>query len=397
VRILILSQHFWPENFIINDVASQLNKNNKVVVYTGQPNYPSGIINKNFRSSNLKKYYYSRIPVYRVPIIARGKGSKIKIVINYLSFIFFGILFSKNLIKKEKNFDLILVYATSPILQAIVGIYIKFLTKSKLVIWIQDLWPFVLKDTGYISNKLVLNIVNYLVKFIYQKADVLLAQSMEFKKFINSNYNVKKILVHENPGRFVNIKFSPKSSKKKIFLFTGNIGHAQAIQSLVEVEKKIKNNDNFIIKIVGEGSKYKWLKKEIKTFKLEDKIITTGYIQDKYLTKFYKEATCLLVLLSDGFGLEKTIPNKFQNYLSVGKPILCYGTGAVAKKVIKNKLGYCVKTNNSSIFYNTLKKISKFSDVKMKIFYKRNVLYFKKYYKVEKNVKKLEIILKRVC
>jgi hypothetical protein len=100
-------------------------------------------------------------------------------------------------------------------------------------------------------------------------------------------------------------------------------------------------------------------------------------------------------LLSDGFGLEKTIPNKFQNYLSVGKPILCYGSGAVAKKVIKNKLGYRVNTKNYEIFYNTLKKISKFNNAKMKTFYKTNIHYFNKHYKIDENVKKLEVILKK--
>ena len=43
MRILIVSQYFWPENFRINDLAIELvNRGYKVDVLTGQPNYPEG-------------------------------------------------------------------------------------------------------------------------------------------------------------------------------------------------------------------------------------------------------------------------------------------------------------------------------------------------------------------
>ena len=48
MKVLILSQYFWPENFKINDLAIELSKKNDVEVLTGIPNYPSGEIDKNF-------------------------------------------------------------------------------------------------------------------------------------------------------------------------------------------------------------------------------------------------------------------------------------------------------------------------------------------------------------
>ena len=396
MKILLVSQHFWPENFIINDVAKYLNKKNKIFIYTGQPNYPLGKIKKKYRKFFFKKNLYYNIPIFRVPIFPRKDGKSFQLILNYFSFIFFGIFFSKKLITNIKKIDLILVYGTSPIIQSFVAIFLKFLTKAKLVIWVQDLWPIVLKDTGHIKSKFILNIVNFFIKFIYSKADLLLAQSYEFCEFIKKNYKINKIIIHENPGRSVNIKLI-KNKGKKIFLFTGNIGHAQSIHSLVEVAKKIQPNDNFIIKIIGGGSRYSWLLKQIKKFKLEKKIITTGNVAYQKLPKFYEEATALLILLSKGEGLEKTIPNKFQNYLSVGKPILCYGSGAVNNKLNRYKLGFPINNRNHEIFYQKLKKVSKLSDKKIKTFYDRNINFFKKNYMLSKNVEKLDKILKSLC
>ena len=43
MKILIVTQHFYPENFKINDLCSELIKNgNDLTILTGKPNYPKG-------------------------------------------------------------------------------------------------------------------------------------------------------------------------------------------------------------------------------------------------------------------------------------------------------------------------------------------------------------------
>lgn len=43
MRILIVTQYFWPENFRINGLAlGLLERGHEVSVFTGKPNYPEG-------------------------------------------------------------------------------------------------------------------------------------------------------------------------------------------------------------------------------------------------------------------------------------------------------------------------------------------------------------------
>ncbi|HIP10141.1 MAG TPA: glycosyltransferase WbuB, partial [Rhodospirillales bacterium] len=43
MRVLVISQYYWPESFRINDLTDDLvRRGHQVTVLTGVPNYPSG-------------------------------------------------------------------------------------------------------------------------------------------------------------------------------------------------------------------------------------------------------------------------------------------------------------------------------------------------------------------
>jgi len=197
-KIAIISHHFWPENFLINEVALKLKKNNKkITVITGLPNYPHGKIYKNYKNINyIKKEVFKGIDIIRFPIIPRKRGGFINILLNYLSYVVNGIYYLSKLNLKN-TFDHIFIYSTSPITSALVGIYLKKKYKKKITLWIQDLWPESVKSTGYIKNKFLLFLISILVRYIYNKSDNLVAQSNAFKKNIKK-YSNKKISVVEN-------------------------------------------------------------------------------------------------------------------------------------------------------------------------------------------------------
>ena len=139
MKIAIFSQHYFPENFRINYLVDELKKKNKIHIFTANPHY-------NLTEKVIKKYYRNfpykikegNLTVVRFPVFFQKKTNLSKIF-NYISYII-SLCFYLSFLKKEK-FDIIFVYATSPIFQCIPAIYYKFLKKAPLVIWVQDLWP----------------------------------------------------------------------------------------------------------------------------------------------------------------------------------------------------------------------------------------------------------------
>ena len=135
MRILLVSQYFSPEPFIINDLVKTLvDQGHEVVVYTGKPNYPEGKIYSGFSEKMFSaETFYNKVKVYRVPLKPRGKGGAKELIANYLSFVFSGL---KHLNKiEEKDFDVIFAFGLSPITSVIPAIFLKRKLDCKLTLW----------------------------------------------------------------------------------------------------------------------------------------------------------------------------------------------------------------------------------------------------------------------
>ena len=194
---------FLARKFRSTDVVNNLvNSGYEIEVLTSNPNYPEGKIYKNYKWYNFKsEIYKNKFLIHRVPTIPRGRSSYITIFFNYLAFIFFGSLLG--ILKfKNKKFDYILVFASSPIFQVYIAIVIKFfMQKTKLVTWVQDLWPENLVALKIIKNKFFLNIINYLTLGIYKSSDILVAQSKSFKRILNAR--TKKVYLFQIMQKFL--------------------------------------------------------------------------------------------------------------------------------------------------------------------------------------------------
>ena len=84
MRLLVVSQYFWPETFRINDLVAELvARGHQVTVLTGTPNYPDGHIFPEFRRDPARFAEHAGAPIVRIPLLPRGKGSA-RLVINYL-------------------------------------------------------------------------------------------------------------------------------------------------------------------------------------------------------------------------------------------------------------------------------------------------------------------------
>ena len=367
MNILILSHYFWPENFKINDLASNLNKKNNVFVLTGNPSYPK---KKIFNKIDKKKIYkFKNIEIIRVPVIPRGK-SKFSIFLNYISFLFsLSIIGTIKILKKK--IDILLVFGTSPPTVMIPAIIISKIKKAKVIFWVLDLWPETLISMKIISNKFLLNIIKKYVSYIYNFSDLVFAQSNQFVK------NIKKYCKNKNKiiyfPTWSDLNYEKNSSKIKFFkrkyfyiTFTGNIGDAQDFENILKCIEILKSNNKIKFLIVGDGSKYLWLKDQIKRKKLNQNTILTGALSKKKIPEILKKSDCLLITLKKG-GIDKlTIPGKLSDYMNFKKPILGMINGET-HKIIKNaKCGLVCKSGDYKKLSKNINVLFKYSKIKRK-------------------------------
>lgn len=179
MRILIVTQYFWPESFRINDIALGLrDKGHKVTVLTGQPNYPAGSFFPGYGFFKKIREDYNGVDVVRVPLLPRGSGGGVRLVLNYLSFAFFASILAP--FRCRSGYDVIFVYEPSPITVGLPALLLKKLKHAPIMFWVQDLWPESLSATGAVRSAWVLKLVERLVRSIYRGCDVILVQSRAF-------------------------------------------------------------------------------------------------------------------------------------------------------------------------------------------------------------------------
>lgn len=345
MNILIVSQYFWPENFRINEIARDLNiSGHTVEILTGQPNYPDGKFYKGYGVHRNCKQDWDGIPVYRLPIIARGRNNPFRLVLNYLSFILLGLIYAPFVLRK-KSYDVIFVYAPSPIFQVIPASFIGWLKKIPVVLWVQDLWPQSASATGHIQSPFLLKILEKAVVFSYRHTDLLLAQSHAFIPHIQQLNHSKvplKYLPNSVDDSF--LLFSHKDQEitddAEFFdiVFAGNIGMAQSIETIVAAAENLVSYPKIRFLIYGQGSKLTWLETEIFKKELQN-IILCGQRPLDEMPGLLQQSSALLVTLAKQPIFALTIPSKLQAYLATGKPIIACLDGEGARIVEEAKAG----------------------------------------------------------
>ena len=398
MKILIISQYFYPENLRINDLVFSLkNTGHDVEVLTGKPNYPSGVYSKGYSWNNPSFEVINKVPVHRTNLFIRGKGDGLSLVLNYISFVFFGFF---RLLKFKGHFDKVFIYAPSPITVGFLGIVAAKKFNCKSYLWIHDLWPESVKMAGGINNKVILAIIDWMTRFIYKKTNILLVQSPFFKKYLEKQkVNLEKVIYYPY---YAEEFYKPVTPSKKIvsqfpkgfnLLFAGNIGSAQNFDTIVDAINLIKEQ-NINVVILGNGRDKKRIQTKIELLDLPHKFHFLGSYPPELMPTYFAAADALLIILKKAEIFSYTIPGKLQSYLACGKPIIGALDG-IGKQIIEDsKAGLCAGSEDVESLSKNILTMTKAS-LKQKLDYSNNGLnYFEKHFKKEKLLLDLEKILK---
>ena len=349
MRVLIWTQYFWPENFHINAVARSLqNKGVQVTVLTGKPNYPAGMFFPGYKGPGIQRERYDGIEVIRIPIKERGQGSTKGLVFNYLSFIISGYLFAPFALR-GKRFNVVFVYAPSPLLQALPAFFVAWLKHAPTILWVQDIWPEALQATGFVNNKWLLGMVGVVVRYIYRFSNSILISSEGFRKSIERlGKNKGKIRFYPNSAEDTstlglasgtpNLTVANAVAQNFSIVFAGNIGTAQSCETIIEAATLLQGTQDIKFYLVGDGRIAKSITKNVTNNGLQN-VIMTGRVAPEDMASIYASASVLLLSLRDEPALSATLPSKLQSYLAAGKPIIACSNGESAAVVTEANAG----------------------------------------------------------
>lgn len=355
MRVLVVSQYFWPENFSVNSVVvSLLARGLEVDVLTGKPNYPEGVVYSGYSAWGCHSELWNAATIFRLPIMPRGSKSALKLMFNYLSFVISGLLLAPWILRK-RQYDVVFVYAPSPILQAIPAILLGWLKRCGVILWVQDLWPDSLSATGYVRSPLILSIVQRVVRWIYSHMDLLLLQSRAFEAPVATLAPGKPLAYYPNS---VDAVFAAPSAQDAVLpvvpeldegfavVFAGNVGSGQAVDVIVEAAVLLRNIKQIRFVVFGQGSRLSWMREQVKGRELAN-LHLLGRFPVETMPSLMQKAGALLVTLADQPTFALTVPNKVQAYMAAGRPILACLNGEGARLVTEAEAGLSIPAQDA--------------------------------------------------
>lgn len=397
MRILVISQYFWPENFKINDLVLGLKeRGHEVSVLTGLPNYPSGNFFEGYNSTSSDEVWEG-IKVYRSKLIPRGNGG-VKLFLNYISFVVYGWL-KVNQIKG--SFDKIFVYEPSPITVGLPAIHASKKFKAPYYFWVQDLWPESLTAAGGIKNPLILSFFDKITRLIYKKAEKVLVQSEGFKDYIlKQGVPQDKLIFYPNSTEaFYKEKQSSLDYEKLLpegfkIIFAGNLGKSQSLDTLISAAQIVKNKGlhvNWVF--LGEGRYRDTFEKIIEEKGVKENVFLLGAFPSTEMPNFFACADALIASLKNEKIFDLTIPAKIQSYMACGRPLLVSMNGEGAKIVEKAKCGFSSSAENAVELAENVEKLYKLSTEQRKELGDNGVRFFNENFEREMLLNKLISIL----
>ena len=345
MRILLVSQFYYPERFSVQDIAEQLVKlGHQVEVLTGKPNYGYHKILPEYRNVSYEEL--NGVSIHRVKLYPR-KTTRLSVIRNYLSFHRNA---KRKVNKLGKGFDIVLTISLSPVISIAPGI--KYARKFKVpcVLYCQDLWPESTVVTGAVrKNSLMYKILYKWSTSLYKKCDKIIISSPSFKDyFINELHIADKGF----PTVYQPIIISKGSATPIVYkhkhniVYAGNIGTIQLIDQLVSAMKEVKTEDTKLY-LMGMGSQLEKIKARIKDEHLEDRVEYVGALPIEKAEAYYFNADALVVSLKNEGTVGKTIPNKAIQYMKYGRPLLGVVKGD-AKDLLSKANGTVFSDENPS-------------------------------------------------
>lgn len=350
MKILLVSQYFWPERFRVNDlVQGWLERGHEVTVLTGVPNYPGGRVYPGYSAWRPQAERFGDAQVIRVPLIPRGDGRRIGLVANYLSYVATASVLGP--LRCRESYDCIFVYQLSPFTVGVPAALMKWLKGAPIAFWVQDLWPETLEEVHAIRSRPLLASIGRLVEWTYARCDLVLVQSRRFEKAVLER-GVPRSRLRYLPNWCesfyrpvtggpppVDISTLPQGF---VLLFAGNLGDAQALDTILDAAAQVRNRPDVQWVFLGDGSRRQWLQRQIVRRNLHQTVHWLGSRPAEEMPYWFAAADALLVTLRRGPAMASTLPIKLQSYLACARPVLAAvdgETGAVVSAARAGRVG----------------------------------------------------------
>lgn len=364
-RILVVSQHYWPENFRITDICRGFVEDGLTVdVLCGLPNYPQGEWFDGYRYTGPRRETHEGVQIFRAGEIRRKGNTGVRIFLNYISFPLTALCNLPRL--AGRRYDAVLCYNTSPVLMLLPAIVSAKLHRIPLTAYVLDLWPENLYSVLPVQNKALRTVAAGVSHWLYRLCDRLIAMSPALGERLHAiaPKRAHAVIPQYCEDFYFTDVLDPALTERFAgcfnVLFAGNFSPAQDLGLLVTCAARLKaegrSDIHFIL--VGDGMSRAGLESEIAAQGVSNWFTLEGQRPVQDIPAYHTLADALFGALAKSDDLGLTVPAKITSYLAAAKPCLVAIDGEGARVVDEAGAGLTCAAGDADALYDNLLRLA---------------------------------------
>lgn len=377
-RILFLTPYYPPEigapQSRISELAKKLKeRGHEVIVLCAFPNYPSGIIPKEYKNKFLIRQNINGITVYRTFIYAAPNKGFLKRLITHISFAvssFFAFAKVKNEIRAD-----ISIVESPPLFMAFTAMAMKAVFGVPYIFNVADVWPDSAVELGMLKNKFLIGCAAFLEKAAYRFSsgvacvtrgivDNIRSKNIEFNKvhFLPNGvdcgfFSHEKHSRGEYDSQIKEFREKFGINNKFTVLYSGTIGISQNLSFLIDIAAKASSMENIHFLIVGDGAERGALEEKAAKAGLKN-ITFERLIPKSMMPALIAAADACIVSLLDIAVFRGALPSKMYEYMAMKKPILMFAAGECVELLESARAGLASAPNDLNAALKNLETLA---------------------------------------
>lgn len=365
-RILIIGERFHPEAFAINELAQAwAARGYRVSVLTQVPSYPAGVVYEGYRNRLYQRERWGEITIHRVRTVTGYRESLLAKMANYVSFMLLGSLAALWI---ARDCDRVFAFQTGPLTSIFPAVVARRVLGKRLCIWSFDLWPETVFAFGFRRRWWLVWALERFVSLCYRSCDAVAVSCAGFLPSLRPR--LRRSVPQQHIPNWAPPVEGPIEARRlgppqRLQLtFTGNVGAVQNLERLLEALAQLApaSRQRVQLNIVGDGSRRQALEEQAQRLELGEAVVFWGRRPRQEMAGFYAGSDLLVISLVDAPVFNLTVPLKFQDYLSAGKPLLAPIKGEVARLLRCEQLGLVADPSDPAAIAASIERALAMSD-----------------------------------
>jgi len=362
-RLWVVSELYYPEvtstGYYLTKIAEGLTEVAEVKAICGQPNYASrGVVAP-------RRERHKDVEIYRV---GGTRFDKNVIAFKLVNMLTLGVSIFFKAIANVRAGDDVLVVTTPPSLPFVVAIA-SLARGGCYTLLIHDNYPEILvaaKKTK--PDSMVVKLNHFFNRWLYKHATRIIVVGRDMEQLIAKKTAGLDVPISTIPnwGEIDEVKPVPKEQNrllaelglqnKFVFLYAGNMGHPNDVESIVKAASELKNPDIHFV-FLGTGAKRKWLENYVRDNDLKNVTLLDPRPRTEQIDFLNACDVAIVSLVSRMCGV--SMPSRTYNILAAGKPILALTDegSEVALTIADDNLGWIVPPEDPEKFGSAVNQI----------------------------------------